>query len=132
LYNSEIRKQIYARRNRSISSGYGNRYWSGKDKSYREEKKINRAHFVVEYDENYQEYVIIFPDLKTGEEGIPDNLLRISDEVKNAHQVLEKAVELAKIDLPTWESKNPDKDILKEIEKFIVEQKRFEEDLKRT
>lgn len=97
-----------------------------KDTRYREERNINGVHFRVEWDDGYQEYAIYFPDLKTGEEGVPDNLLRISGNVEHAKQVLGKAVELASIDLLTWDSESPDKDVLKAIEEFIMEQKRFE------
>lgn len=94
-----------------------------KDKSYREEKKINGAHFKVEWDNGYESYVIYFPDVDiSNRKEIPDEVLRISDKIEDAQEVLKKAVELANVDLPTWESDNPDKDVLKEIGEFITAQ----------
>ncbi len=106
-----------------IGTDMGTETGAEKDKSYREEKRINGAHFVVEWDGGNESYVICFPDVDTTDRTeIPDEVLRISDKVEDAKQVLEKALQLAQIDLPTWESNDPDKDVLKEIEKFITAQ----------
>jgi len=94
-----------------------------KENKYREERKINSAHFVVEWDDGYNEYVIYFPDIDTTDrKEIPDEVIRVSDNAEDAKKVLEKAVELATTDLLTWESEDPDKDLYKEINKFITAQ----------
>jgi len=90
-----------------------------KDKSYREEEDIDGVHIIVEWDENYGDYVIIFPDVKAGEGGVPDNVLRInSDEVEEAKGVLEKAVKLANNE-KVMESEDPTRAVFDRIEKYI-------------
>ena len=61
---------------------------------YHEEAEVNGIKIIVWFDNDYQNYVLLFPQIKTDEE-INDSLFIIDKNPENAKKVYDYAVELA-------------------------------------
>jgi len=88
---------------------------SGKEKAeelmeYHEETEVNGIKIIVWFDNGYQNYVLLFPQIKTDEE-INDSLFMIDKNPENAKKVYDYAVGLA-------EEEENVRDLYKKAEEF--------------
>lgn len=88
---------------------------NGPDKSFREQTTVNGVDIIVAWDKGYDDYIIYFPQIDTGEEsykkGITDQVLRIDQKPEVAKQVFDYASKLAQTESDVY-------DIYSKVEKF--------------
>lgn len=82
------------------------------NKSYVGKTTINGVEIIVEWDNDYDDYVVFFPQIDAGKvEGVFDKLIRITRRPEVAKQIFEYTSELAKTEKDVYK-------IYKQVEDF--------------
>jgi hypothetical protein len=90
------------------------------DQNYHEKTVVNKITISVGYDGGYRDYTLYFPNIDLmNDEGVYDQVLRISDKEEDAREYFKRAVELAKSGKNVY-------DIYKELQQQIRNELREE------
>lgn len=83
---------------------------------YLEQAEVNGINIQVYWDEDFKNYTIYFPQIKTGEEasekGVSDQVIKIDEDRKTAQKVFEFARQTAQAEEDVYE-------LYKKVEEFI-------------